>query len=96
MRKSRDFIVVPRNLLVKLNALEKQTDEKYFENLKNHRWARRKNTNDFPSSLAWKTHRVVLEMFIKVFYYFSGFSEFLFLVGENSPKSTTALIVTLT
>lgn len=32
--KSRDFIVVPRNLLVKLNALEKQTDENYFENLK--------------------------------------------------------------
>jgi hypothetical protein len=32
--KSQDFIVVPRNLLVKLNALEKQTDENYFENLK--------------------------------------------------------------
>lgn len=29
--KSREFIVVPRNLLVKLNALEKQTEEKYLK-----------------------------------------------------------------
>ncbi|CRK98383.1 CLUMA_CG011742, isoform A [Clunio marinus] len=47
--KSRDFIVVPRNLIVELNALEKQTDENYFENLKNHRWARRMNTNAYPA-----------------------------------------------
>lgn len=46
--KSREFIVAPRNLLVKLNALEKQTGEIYFENLKKSRVGAKDRHEQFP------------------------------------------------
>lgn len=86
-RKSREFIVVSRNLVVKLNALEKQTDEKCFwKSEKNHRWARRKKHDRFPlRRFHWKYSRSGLEMFTKFLDFCFGADDFNSEDSEDFP-----------